>query len=260
MRGLAGLAGTVLVLLALCAQPAAAEVISINPANESGDPVEQFNDQEAIWAYVKAGFSGGILCVVEAVPGPAPTPTCDHPAMGTRRIVGFSAFQHVPIVAPALIPGDYWIVGDNGDDSTVVSETITVTECEDCPPEFLQSAVAGFKSGMRVIGDTLTVTCALLELYEAGTRIKDSAQLGLTMGATAVAAGRMAAILPAGEALYLDIAVQQQAREILVSFVEEDVLLQGGARADDPQGGRLHQREDQLADRRRPARPRTSRR
>ena len=46
--------------------PAQANVISITPFNESGEPTDTFRDDEAIWALVRSGLGGGEICVIPA--------------------------------------------------------------------------------------------------------------------------------------------------------------------------------------------------
>jgi hypothetical protein len=59
--------------------PAHAALYSPIPADASGDPQDQFTDQQSVWAYVLSDIAGGRICIVHDGVGFG---SCDAPAMG----------------------------------------------------------------------------------------------------------------------------------------------------------------------------------
>ena len=226
------------------AQPAAAEVISINPRQrERRSRSSSSTTRRRIWAYVKAGFSGGILCVVGAGPRPGADADLRPPGDGHSEDRRVQRLPARPDRGAGADPrrlldrrrqrrrqhgglGDHHGHGVRGLPAGVPAERrgrVQERHARDRRhPDRDVRAARALRGGHEDQG----FRAARPHHGRDGRRRRPDG--GDPPGRRGAVPGHRRP--------------SSRRAEILVSFDEEAFFSKGGARADDPQGGRLHQR------------------
>ena len=200
-----------LVALGFClGAPAAAHatVFNVIPSDGVDAPVDQFTDQDELWAYTTADISGGLACVV---PRPflateeesVPVNCKSSRAWGVSFIPGGTSgiwpISQMSEGLPSDLPfesdcsvevtlGCEWEIGIDG--TTTRSVPFTVTRCSafQCPTRLVPNASTLFKAGKTTAKVALESLCNgfnALSAAQAAAEAKEYADLLVVEGANA---------------------------------------------------------------------------
>jgi hypothetical protein len=139
------------------------------PADASGDPNDQFTDQDALFAYVLSDTAGGRICVVPATGDPGGL-SCDSPAPGmgsATHVLSIGTYYTLVKNAP-MRPGAYrLLVEDSLNTPGDVSDVFTVTACSTCARTPDAAVVAEFKAAATAMAKSMDYTCVLQGVLES---------------------------------------------------------------------------------------------
>ena len=141
------------------AGPAVAGLHNATPADGSGDPNDQFVDNDALFAYTTTDVDGGYVCVVEA--DAAPDARCG--GWGKTRVVGIGT-QFTLLEADGLPPGLWRLqtVDEKGKNGEPGGEFFVRPCAEgdgDCDNTISLVAVSEAKEAANALGIPMAVTC-----------------------------------------------------------------------------------------------------
>ena len=96
------------------ANDAAAGLYGPIPANEEGDPTDEFVDDNALYVYVRSDIQGGRICVVENTDDVGAV-SCERPAWGTPNTIVSIGTTYALLEAPSLVPGTWRLLAENSE-------------------------------------------------------------------------------------------------------------------------------------------------
>ena len=157
------------------AHPAAAGLHNATPADGSGDPNDQFVDNDALFAYTTTDIDGGYVCVVHA--DAAPDARCG--SRGRTRVVGIGT-QFTLLIGDNLPPGHWRLQtvdekGKNGEPGGEFFVRPCAEADGDCDNTMSLIAVSEAKEAASALGIPLAVSCLgfmVQNLASEGNRLR----------------------------------------------------------------------------------------
>ncbi len=158
--------------------PAYAGLFNPIPADFSGDPQDQFVDDDGLFAYTTSDIQGGRICIVNdevtlATAGDFP---CNSPAWGSANTVVGIGTQYTLVEGPTLHLGTWRLITENTiGDATGLSIPFTVRACPDCDGSIAGSAVQAFKASFGEMAFATDLVCTVWQTYDVVSDIEGAA-------------------------------------------------------------------------------------
>ena len=143
------------------------------PANEFGDPTDEFTDDNALFVYVNSDIRGGEVCVVDGSVTSASGRDCGGPAWGGKNTVVGLGLTYALVASPPLKPGTWRLLAtDQNGEGGQLSPPFHVVPCRagSCDLTIASQVVANVKAAAarNIIGAASTcLTFAAVDLKDA---------------------------------------------------------------------------------------------
>jgi PKD repeat protein len=138
--------------------PAAAGLSVPIPADEFGDPNDDFTDANALFAYMLSDTKGGYICAIKADAGPG----CAHPAVGTKTRVFGIGTTYTLVWGRDIPAGLYRLATENSlGEPTASSDVFSVTACPTCSRVIRDAIVQQVKDTAAALADAFGDMCLL---------------------------------------------------------------------------------------------------
>ena len=200
--------------------PARAAITNPITADSSGDPVESFQADDALFAWFRADITGGDICVVNEDTVAEPGVNCEAGyAWGTpNHFVGDGSLQHQGLEAPFLPVGTWRLLAastpttGNPNPTPSLSAPFTVSPCADtCDDTIGLAAIAAWKAAAEASTDGAMRACKAFAIQStvdavSGLAGQISTMRGILYDAANVAKKGIRVGIPVSTAVVVDFA------------------------------------------------------
>jgi PKD repeat protein len=155
--------------LFLAPTPVRAGLFNPIPADFTGDPQDQFVDDDYLFAYMTSDLLGGRICIVDenTTLASAGTFPCNSPVWGSPNTVVGIGTIYTLIENPTLWPGTWRLITENTIGEPLgLSIPFTVTPCPDCDRSLAAATAQAFKDSMGTLQDGASLVCTAWQVKD----------------------------------------------------------------------------------------------